>query len=113
MITAEKKAFAKLGYSHLDTAQIVTILNKLLASYAVYQQKLKNFHWNIIGQDFFELHELFEKMYSRAGGCIFGNQNCSALSKFIRTDLLLTQAYRLIIVQSSSKEIYPFSNSGS
>lgn len=66
MTAKAKKTFAKLGYSHLDAAEIVTQLNRLLSSYSIYQQKLKNFHWNITGQDFFELHQLFEKMYMRA-----------------------------------------------
>jgi starvation-inducible DNA-binding protein len=63
---ATLKTFAKLGYSHLDTAEIVTSLNILLSNYAVFQQKLRNFHWNVKGQDFFDLHQLFEDMYKRA-----------------------------------------------
>jgi starvation-inducible DNA-binding protein len=66
METKAKRTFIKLGYSHMDTAEIVTLLNRLLSGYSVYQQKLKNFHWNITGQDFFELHNLFEKMHKRA-----------------------------------------------
>ena len=38
-------------------------LNQLLADYHVYYQKLRNFHWNIVGKNFFELHEKFEEMY--------------------------------------------------
>lgn len=38
-------------------------LHSLLAStYALYT-KTQNFHWNIDGSDFFELHELFESQY--------------------------------------------------
>ncbi|HBH47526.1 MAG TPA: DNA starvation/stationary phase protection protein [Bacteroidales bacterium] len=66
MIESRKKTFAKLGYSHMDTAEIVVHLNKILATHSVFQQKLKRFHWNVTGQDFFDLHELFERMYSRA-----------------------------------------------
>jgi starvation-inducible DNA-binding protein len=66
MVTKTKRTFIKLGYSHMDTAEIVTLLNRLLSGYSVYQQKLKNFHWNITGPDFFELHNLFEEMYKRA-----------------------------------------------
>ena len=53
--TTKKRTFTKLGYTHMDTAEIVTLLNRLLADYSVYQQKLRNFHWNVSGQDFFEL----------------------------------------------------------
>lgn len=66
MPTKKKKTFAKLGYSPLDTTEIVTQLNRLLSGYSVYQQKLRNFHWNITGQDFFELYNQFEEMYKRA-----------------------------------------------
>jgi|SRR5690625_101197 len=38
-------------------------LNLLLANYSIYRQNLKNFHWNIVGFNFFELHERFEEMY--------------------------------------------------
>lgn len=66
MTTTAKRTFIKLGYSHMDTAEIVTLLNRLLSGYSVYQQKLRNFHWNVTGKDFFELHNFFEEMYKRA-----------------------------------------------
>ena len=43
---------------------IVSELNVLLADYHVYYQKLRNFHWNILGKNFFELHAKFEEMYN-------------------------------------------------
>ena len=61
-----KKTFARLGYSHLDTAEMVTLLNRLLSGYTVYQQKLRNFLWNVTGQDFFDIQNLFDKMYRRS-----------------------------------------------
>jgi starvation-inducible DNA-binding protein len=45
-------------------------LNQLLADYHIYYQKLRNFHWNIVGENFFELHEKFENMYKDARGKI-------------------------------------------
>jgi len=53
-----------LGFSHLDTAEIVVKLNTLLADYQVFYNKLRNFHWNVEGPEFFELHEEFEKEYN-------------------------------------------------
>jgi starvation-inducible DNA-binding protein len=50
----------------LDTAEIVTQLNRLLSGYSVFQQKLRSYHWNIVGQDFFEMHDLFEAMCKKA-----------------------------------------------
>lgn len=60
------RTFAKLGYTHMDTAEIVLKLNKLLAEYQVFFQKLRCYHWNVTGADFFELHEKFESMYNQA-----------------------------------------------
>lgn len=45
---------------------LVDEMNILLANFQVYYQKLRNFHWNIRGENFFELHEVFEKMYTDA-----------------------------------------------
>lgn len=58
------KSFKTLGFSHLDTAEIVVKLNALLADYQVFYNKLRNFHWNIEGPEFFELHEEFENEYN-------------------------------------------------
>ena len=45
---------------------VVIELNTLLAEYHIYYQKLRNFHWNILGQNFFDLHQQFETMYMDA-----------------------------------------------
>ena len=58
-----KKAYKKLGFTYLETAEIVVALNQLLANYQIHYQKLRNFHWNVEGPDFFELHEAFEQDY--------------------------------------------------
>lgn len=48
----------------------VVELNTLLADYHIYYQNLRNFHWNVLGENFFELHEKFEEMYIDARGKI-------------------------------------------
>ena len=45
---------------------VVVELNILLADYHVYYQKLRSNHWNIVGKNFFDLHEKFEEMYNDA-----------------------------------------------
>ncbi|NLP58664.1 Dps family protein [Lutibacter sp. B1] len=58
-----------MDYLNLDkkkTENTVKGLNVLLADYHVYYQKLRNFHWNIVGKNFFDLHEKFENMYNDA-----------------------------------------------
>lgn len=39
-------------------------LNKLLADYHIYYQNLRSFHWNINGENFFDLHDKFEELYN-------------------------------------------------
>jgi len=46
--------------------ETIAALNKLLADYHLYYQKLRNFHWNITGRNFFELHHKFEELYEDA-----------------------------------------------
>jgi starvation-inducible DNA-binding protein len=62
--TKIKKPFKKLGFTYLETAEIVVKLNELMANYFVHYNKLRNFHWNVEGQDFFELHQEFENEYN-------------------------------------------------
>lgn len=58
-----------MEYLNLNKEKITTTveeLNVLLADYHLYYQKLRNFHWNIIGKSFFDLHQKFEEMYDDA-----------------------------------------------
>lgn len=61
----KQKSFRKLGFTYLETAEIVVALNHLMANYHVHYHKLRNFHWNVESQDFFELHEEFENEYNK------------------------------------------------
>lgn len=58
-----------MNYLNLDKKKIdktAKELDVLLADYHLYYQKLRNFHWNIVGKNFFDLHEKFEEMYDDA-----------------------------------------------
>ena len=55
-----------LGLDKEKTGKTVDELNVLLADYHLYYQKLRNFHWNVIGKNFFDLHEKFEELYDEA-----------------------------------------------
>ena len=56
----------KLGWTAKETEKISKALNELLANYSVHYQKLRNYHWNVKGSDFFDLHEQFETQYNEA-----------------------------------------------
>lgn len=62
----EKKTFAVLGYSKGETTELVDALNRILANYEVHYQKLRNYHWNVRGDNFFDLHDLFEEQYNES-----------------------------------------------
>ncbi|GMN05263.1 Dps family protein [Croceitalea sp. MTPC5] len=58
-----------MNYLNLEEEQVLPVvneLNTLLADYHLYYQKLRNFHWNITGENFFDLHEKFETLYTDA-----------------------------------------------
>ncbi|TVZ28185.1 starvation-inducible DNA-binding protein [Gillisia sp. Hel_I_86] len=55
-----------LGLDEKKTVNTVKELNILLADYHLYYQKLRNFHWNVMGKNFFDLHEKFEELYDDA-----------------------------------------------
>ncbi|UKN00272.1 DNA starvation/stationary phase protection protein [Paracrocinitomix mangrovi] len=65
-ILNNEKQYKKLGFTNLEATEIILNLNELLANYQVHFHKLQNFHWNVKGRDFFELHEQFETMYNKA-----------------------------------------------
>jgi starvation-inducible DNA-binding protein len=92
-VKKKKKAFINLGFSELDTAELVSSMNMLLANYSVHYQKLRNYHWNVKGEDFFDLHEQFEKQYNYVREAIddlaerirvFGQTPYSTMEEFLK-----------------------------
>jgi len=67
-----------LGFANKDTAELTQEINLLIASYHVHYQKLRNFHWNVVGSDFFDLHEKFEELYN------FSKENIDDLAERVR-----------------------------
>jgi len=61
-----KRRPVKLGWSTEEVDKISHALNSVLANYSVHYQKLRNFHWNVKGSDFFDLHMEFESQYQEA-----------------------------------------------
>jgi starvation-inducible DNA-binding protein len=55
-----------LGLDRKEVAKTADRLNDLLSNYHVYYQNLRNFHWNVDGENFFDLHEKFEELYDDA-----------------------------------------------
>lgn len=92
-----KRVFASLGYSAMETLELTDALNKLLASFHVHYQKLRSFHWNVKGGDFFDIHDKFEEQYNYANDAIddiaerirvFGQTPLSTLREYLETSLI-------------------------
>ncbi len=58
-----------MNYLNMNEKKLLPVvleLNILLADFNVYYQKLRGFHWNILGKNFFDLHVKFEELYNDA-----------------------------------------------
>lgn len=54
----------KIGLDKSETAGLATQLNELLSNYQLFYVNTRGFHWNIKGDNFFELHVKFEELYN-------------------------------------------------
>lgn len=53
-----------------DSAAVVEILNRLLADEYVLYTKTRNYHWNVVGPQFNDLHKFFEAQYEAVDGIV-------------------------------------------
>lgn len=53
----------QIGLNNNKLKELAEKLNQLLATYSIFYQNTRGFHWNIKGKYFFELHEKFEELY--------------------------------------------------
>jgi starvation-inducible DNA-binding protein len=54
----------KVGLESKAVQPVIEKLGELLADYQVFYTNLRGFHWNIQGDKFFELHQLYEDYYN-------------------------------------------------
>ena len=59
-----------IGIRDGDSAAVVEILNRLLADEYVVYTKTRNYHWNVTGPQFNDLHKFFEAQYEAVDGII-------------------------------------------
>src|SRR3989344_5157988 len=55
----------QIGIESKNRQAVAKILHKTLANEYVLLIKTKNFHWNVVGPDFTELHKLFDEQYAQ------------------------------------------------
>ena len=54
----------KIGIGDADRKAIIAILNSLLADEYLLYTKTRNYHWNVTGPQFNDLHKFFEAQYT-------------------------------------------------
>jgi len=54
-----------IGLLEKNQVKVVDILNKVLANEFVLSVKTRNYHWNVIGPNFSELHKFFDEQYGQ------------------------------------------------
>lgn len=111
------QSYKKLGFTHLETAEIVVVLNKLLANYTVHYHKLRRFHWNVEGPNFFELHQQFEQEYQNVNETIdiiaerirvFGVKSNYTLSQFLELSEIVEEDKDLTSLQMVNEILNDF-----
>jgi starvation-inducible DNA-binding protein len=82
-----------IGLSDEDRKGVINILNKLLADEYLLFTKTRNYHWNVIGPHFHDLHKFFESQYEEVDGKIdeiaerirsLGGNTKSTMTEFIQ-----------------------------
>jgi starvation-inducible DNA-binding protein len=54
----------RIGLDKDKAKHLAEKLNQLLATYSIFYQNTRGYHWNIKGEKFFELHIKFEELYN-------------------------------------------------
>ncbi len=56
---------ANIGITESDTKKVAEELNKVLADEFILATKTHNYHWNIEGSNFMEMHKFYEDLYDQ------------------------------------------------
>ena len=84
---------AKIGISEQDREAVIDILTKALADEYVLYTKTRNYHWNVVGPHFNDLHKFFEGQYDQTAEDIdeiaervraLGGKTVSTITEFMQ-----------------------------
>ena len=53
-----------IGLDIKKSQELAGLLNDLLANYSAFYQNVRGYHWNVRGDNFFELHLKFQELYN-------------------------------------------------
>ena len=102
-----------LGIKEKDLTEINDLLNHVLADGNVLYIKLRKFHWNLSGDNFMELHKLFEEQYDAVAEAIdevaeristLGGVAIGTTSEFAELSLLIENPGKIPTNQEMIKE---------
>lgn len=103
-----------LGIKDKDLTEINDLLNHVLADGNVLYIKLRKFHWNLSGDNFMELHKLFEEQYDAVAEAIdevaeristLGGVAIGTTSEFAELSLLIENPGKIPTNQEMIKEL--------
>lgn len=87
----------KIGISEENLKLGGLVLNKILADEFTLYVKLRNYHWNVVGIHFIQLHKFFEEQYDQIDGIIdeiaerarqLGSKAVGNLSEYVKISRL-------------------------
>ncbi|MBC7627573.1 Dps family protein [Ferruginibacter sp.] len=93
---------ANIGLSDKNSKEIAGVLNKILADEYLLYTKTRNYHWNIEGSNFTEMHLFYESQYNTIDEAIdevaervrqIGHYAQGRLKDFIKQSQLVEQEY--------------------
>ncbi|HEX9678772.1 DNA starvation/stationary phase protection protein [Nitrososphaera sp.] len=82
-----------IGIQDSDRKSVVQILNALLADEYVLYTKTRNYHWNVVGPQFNDLHRFFQAQYEALDATIdevaertraIGDKSVATLAEFVK-----------------------------
>jgi starvation-inducible DNA-binding protein len=84
---------------------VIAKLSDLLADYQVFYTNLRGFHWNIQGDKFYELHELYEAYYNE-----FAEKIDEVAERIVMLGGVPANSFSVYLKQSAIKEVFGVSN---
>ena len=92
-MTQKETQRLNIGLSEEDQKGVTGILSKLLADEYLLFTKTRNYHWNVVGSHFHDLHKFFESQYEEIDGKIdeiaerirsLGGNTMATLTEFVQ-----------------------------
>ncbi len=93
---------ANIGLSDKNSKEVSNVLNKILADEYLLYTKTRNYHWNIEGTNFTEMHLFYESQYTQIDETIdeiaervrqIGHYAQGRLKDFVKQSQLVEQEY--------------------